>query len=146
MIPSETRRHNSTCILLTFISIDRLANHIYKYTYILDFINSKGRRMDYAILDIYAEKLKAIGHPVRLKLVMGLMGNECNVTKICKGLDIPQATTSQHLAILKNKGIIKGRRDGTSICYSVEDEAIKKMLKVLMEETECDFGECRQED
>jgi ArsR family transcriptional regulator len=101
--------------------------------------------MELEWLDIYSEKLKALGHPVRLKLVMGLMGNECNVTKICKGLNIPQATTSQHLAILKNKGIIKGRREGTSICYSIEDDAIKKMLNILMEETGCELGDCHQD-
>lgn len=95
--------------------------------------------------DTYSEKLKALGHPVRLKLVVGLMNNECNVTKICKGLDIPQATTSQHLAILKNKGIIKGRREGTSICYSIEDDGIKNILKLLMEETGCDISDCKSE-
>jgi ArsR family transcriptional regulator len=86
----------------------------------------------------YSEKLKALGHPIRLKLVIGLMGNECNVTKICKGLEIPQATTSQHLAILKNKGIIKGKRTGTSICYSICDDGIKEMIKELMEQTGCE--------
>jgi len=86
----------------------------------------------------YSEKLKALGHPIRLKLVIGLMGNECNVSKICKGLEIPQATTSQHLAILKNKGIIKGKRTGTSICYSVCDPGVKEMIKTLMEETGCE--------
>ncbi|MGE4318928.1 MAG: ArsR/SmtB family transcription factor [Deferribacterales bacterium] len=85
----------------------------------------------------YSEKLKAIGHPIRLKLMVGLMSNECNVTKICKGLDIPQATTSQHLAILKNKGLIKGKRTGTSICYSIADDGIKAMIKELMEKTGC---------
>lgn len=85
----------------------------------------------------YSEKLKALGHPIRLKLVIGLMTNECNVTKICQGLDIPQATTSQHLAILKNKGIIVGKRNGTSICYSLCDEGIKEMIKELMERTGC---------
>ncbi|PLX71526.1 MAG: transcriptional regulator [Denitrovibrio sp.] len=86
----------------------------------------------------YSEKIKALGHPIRLKLVIGLMGNECNVSKICKGLAIPQATTSQHLAILKNKGIIVGKRTGTSICYSVCDEGVKDMIKTLMESTGCE--------
>ncbi|ADD69146.1 transcriptional regulator, ArsR family [Denitrovibrio acetiphilus DSM 12809] len=83
----------------------------------------------------YSEKLKALGHPIRLKLVIGLMGKECNVTKICKGLEIPQATTSQHLAILKNKGIIVGKRTGTSICYSLCDDGVKEMIKELMHKT-----------
>lgn len=98
--------------------------------------------MELGWFDTYSEKLKAIAHPVRLKLVIGLMNNECNVTKICNGLKIPQATTSQHLAILKNKGIIKGRRNGTSICYSIEDEAIRKMIEVLMEKTGVEFSDC----
>ncbi|WP_022851504.1 ArsR/SmtB family transcription factor [Limisalsivibrio acetivorans] len=100
--------------------------------------------MDTNWYDLYADKLKALGHPVRLKLVIGLMNNECNVTKICKGLNIPQATTSQHLAILKNKGIIKGRRDGTSICYSIEDDGVREMLNKLLEATECELEDCQQ--
>ena len=88
--------------------------------------------------ETYAEKLKALGHPVRLQLVVGLMENECNVTKICEGLNIPQATTSQHLAILKNKGIIKGKRNGTSICYRLVDDGIKDMIKCLLETTGCE--------
>jgi len=99
--------------------------------------------------ETYSEKLKAIGHPVRLKLVIGLMENECNVTKICKGLNIPQATTSQHLAILKNKGIIKGKRNGTSICYSIADDNIRDMLKYLIKDTDlvcCDGMEDEEEN
>ncbi len=97
--------------------------------------------MDNAWLEEYAEKLKAIGHPVRLKIVLGLMHNECNVSKICDGLKIPQATTSQHLAILKNKGILESDRNGTTVCYKVKDEAIKEILKKLLEVTDTKF-EC----
>lgn len=89
--------------------------------------------MDKAWLEDYSEKLKAIGHPMRLKIILGLMENECNVTKICNGLQVPQATTSQHLSILKNKGIIEGRREGTTVCYKVVDNAIAEMLKKLAE-------------
>jgi len=84
-------------------------------------------------LEEYSEKLKAIGHPVRLKIVLGLMENECNVTKICNGLNVPQATTSQHLNVLKSKGIIEGRREGTTVCYKVVDEGISEMIKKLVE-------------
>ncbi|MGC8769224.1 ArsR/SmtB family transcription factor [Calditerrivibrio sp.] len=97
--------------------------------------------MDSAWLDEYSEKLKALGHPIRLKIVLGLMHNECNVTKICDGLKIPQATTSQHLAILKNKGILESVRDGTTVCYRVKDEAIKEILRRLLEVTNTKF-EC----
>ena len=54
-----------------------------------------------------SEILKALGHPVRLKMMCGLISNnECNVNKIVEELKIPQSTVSQHLSVLKNSGII----------------------------------------
>jgi ArsR family transcriptional regulator len=89
--------------------------------------------MDNKWLDLYAEKLKVLGHPIRLQIVIGLLNDECNVSKMCNGLKIPQATTSQHLAVLKNKGIIEGKREGTTVCYHVSDENIAEMVKRLLE-------------
>ena len=66
-----------------------------------------------------AEILKVLGHPVRLKIVAGLLSESCNVKKIWECLELPQATVSQHLALLKNKGIIEGRRDGVEVFYKV---------------------------
>lgn len=66
-----------------------------------------------------AEILKVLGHPVRLKIVAGLCSRECNVKHIWECLGLPQATVSQHLALLKNKGIIEGKRDGVKVQYSV---------------------------
>lgn len=89
--------------------------------------------MDDLWIEEFAEKLKVLGHPARLKMVIGLLDNECNVGKICEGLNIPQATTSQHISALKNKGILEGRRDGTTVCYRVVDKNITEMVKKLME-------------
>lgn len=98
--------------------------------------------MDKKWLETYAEKLKVLGHPIRLQIVIGLLNDECNVTKMCNGLKIPQATTSQHLAVLKNKGIIEGRRDGTTVCYHVVDNIIGEMVKRLLDvsgvDVDCD--------
>nr|WP_273267059.1 metalloregulator ArsR/SmtB family transcription factor [Flexistipes sinusarabici] len=90
--------------------------------------------MEVDMLDEYANKFKAIGHPVRLRIVMGLAKKECNVTKICEGLGLPQATISRHLALLRNLGIVEGVRDGHEICYSLVDDKIAKIVDLLMEE------------
>jgi len=72
-----------------------------------------------------AEILKVLGHPIRLKIVAGLMSESCNVKKIWECLELPQATVSQHLALLKNKGIIEGQRNGVEVFYRVtSSEAI----------------------
>ncbi len=77
------------------------------------------------------ETLKALGHPARLKIVAGLLKDECNVAQIQKVLRLPQSTISQHLRILKNAGIIKGRREGTKTCYRVIDARVRKIVEII---------------
>lgn len=83
-------------------------------------------------LEEKAELLKAISHPVRLCIVRRLiMEGARNVTEMQNCLKAPQSTVSQHLAKLKNAGIIKGERNGTEITYSVVNKDIKKIIEVL---------------
>ena len=77
------------------------------------------------------EMLKALAHPARLKIVVGLLKNECNVAQIQKVLGLPQSTISQHLRILKNAGIIKGRREGNKTCYRVIDARVRKIVEII---------------
>jgi len=83
--------------------------------------------------DREAEILKVLGHPVRLKIVAGLMSQSCNVKKIWECLSLPQATVSQHLALLKNKGIIEGRREGVEVFYQVVSQQARQVVGALFE-------------
>ena len=87
--------------------------------------------------DREAEILKVLGHPVRLKIVAGLMSQSCNVKKIWECLGLPQATVSQHLALLKNKGIIEGRRDGVEVYYYVVSDQAKAIVTALVDGQAC---------
>jgi ArsR family transcriptional regulator len=78
-----------------------------------------------------SELLKALAHPVRLKMVEGLMGRECNVSKMVHALKIPQSTVSQHLGVLKNQGILEIRKDGVKTCYRVVDTKVAHIIKIL---------------
>ena len=78
-----------------------------------------------------SEKLKALAHPARLQIVAGLLKDECNVSQIQESLGLPQSTISQHLRVLKNAGIIKGRREGTKMCYRVVDKRVREVIKVI---------------
>ncbi|HTP65364.1 MAG TPA: metalloregulator ArsR/SmtB family transcription factor [Geobacteraceae bacterium] len=79
-----------------------------------------------------AEILKVLGHPIRLKIAAGLCSQECNVKHIWECLGLPQATVSQHLALLKNKGVIEGKRDGVEVHYSVTNPLVKKIIGILL--------------
>ena len=76
-----------------------------------------------------ADILKTIGHPVRLKIIAGLLQSECCVSDIWGCLDLPQAVISQHLSILRNKGIVSGHRDGKKMIYNVTDVFTKRLVK-----------------
>ena len=80
-----------------------------------------------------SEILKVLGHPVRLKIVAGLMSQSCNVKKIWECLGLPQATVSQHLALLKNKAIISGRREGVEVFYQVTCPEAQRIVGSLFD-------------
>lgn len=97
---------------------------------------TKGWKMDFIKTRAYdgeAEIFKVLGHPIRLKIAAGLSicTEECNVKKIGECLGLPQSTVSQHLALLKNKGVITGTREGTEVHYSVTNELVKKIVANL---------------
>lgn len=79
-----------------------------------------------------AEIFKALAHPTRLMIVTGLLKkDECNVSKMSEGLNIPQPTISQHISILKASGIIEGYRKGNQICYKVINDRARAILKAV---------------
>lgn len=82
-----------------------------------------------------AEIFKVLGHPVRLKIVAGLCSQQCNVKHIWECLGLPQATVSQHLALLKNKGIIEGKREGVEVHYSVIHPLARKIIELMISQS-----------
>lgn len=75
-----------------------------------------------------ADILKTIGHPVRLKIIVGLLESECCVKDIWECMELPQALVSQHLSILKSKGIVNAKREGNKMHYGVKDPFVKRIL------------------
>ena len=73
-----------------------------------------------------AEIFKALGHPIRLKIIYGLVkAGGCNVKNMQECLGLHQATVSQHLIHLKNRGIIQSTRQGLEMIYEVTDNWAK---------------------
>lgn len=78
-----------------------------------------------------SQVLKALGHPIRLQMVDILLDDECCVTDVANALGISQSTSSQHLSILKNSGIVYPQKHGTKTCYIVNNELVKEILSIL---------------
>ncbi|OPX30813.1 MAG: hypothetical protein B1H08_00705 [Candidatus Omnitrophica bacterium 4484_171] len=78
-----------------------------------------------------SELLKILGNPSRLKMVECLVSGECNVNKIIDIFNIPQSTVSQHLGMLKSKGVVVVRKEGVRRCYKVVDKRVSRIIKIL---------------
>ena len=83
-------------------------------------------------LDAYAEKLKALGHPMRLKLLCMIAREEepC-VSELWTCLDQPQPVISQHLAVLKDKGIVQSEVKGNKRIYSITDPFVQDLVATI---------------
>ena len=75
--------------------------------------------------------LKTLGHPVRLRIVGGLAGGCACVKEIWECLGLPQAVVSQHLKVMKESGILDARREGARVCYSLKEEMLAELVRVL---------------
>jgi len=100
--------------------------------------SKKNLNENFSVLETEAELLKAVAHPIRLCIVKGLLAEEgCNVTEMQNCLNIPQSTLSQHLAKLRETGILKSERNGLERNYYVINDQIIKIVEAL-NETEAD--------
>lgn len=100
----------------------------------MNFLDSKEKKELKKKLEDKAELFKSISHPVRLCILeMLLRNNKINVTDMQCCIEVSQSTISQHIAKLKAAGIIKGEREGVEIYYSISNEQIKKIIKLILE-------------
>ena len=81
------------------------------------------------MIDSYAERLKVCGHPVRLKLLCLIEKEDACVTELWRCLDQSQPVVSQHLAVLKDKGIVESQISGNRRIYSIADPFIKAIVQ-----------------
>jgi DNA-binding transcriptional ArsR family regulator len=79
-----------------------------------------------------ARFFKAMAHPARVRIAVRLLQGDCCVSEAKAVLDISQPNVSQHLKILKDAGIIAGRRQGTKVCYGLADPGLARVLRILL--------------
>ncbi len=80
-----------------------------------------------------AELLKAIGSPVRLCILGSLCrAGEKNVSDMKDCIGASQPVISQHLRKLKDMGLVKYRKDGTSSYYSVSNDLVREIVELVI--------------
>jgi DNA-binding transcriptional ArsR family regulator len=78
-----------------------------------------------------ADYLKAMAHPIRIRILEILRQGEAAVAEIQARLDAEVSNLSQHLAVLRGAGIVAARKTGPSVLYSVRDAEVFAILDAL---------------
>ncbi len=86
------------------------------------------------IFDMRAEVAKALSHPVRLRVIDFLLEqNEACVCDISEAISEGQSTTSKHLAVLKDAGVLSSRKDGLMVFYRLETPCVRNFFQCIDE-------------
>lgn len=75
-----------------------------------------------------AELFKMFSDSTRIKILYDLFGGEKNVSEICDDIQMNQSAVSHQLKILRSAKLVKGRRDGKAIIYSLADDHVKTII------------------
>ncbi len=78
-----------------------------------------------------AEFFRALAHPVRIRILETLIGGgERSVQELQDALGLEQPIVSQHLAMLRAKNVVKARKEGTTVRYTLRDASIGDLLTI----------------
>ncbi len=85
------------------------------------------------LTQLHASICKGLADPKRLLIINALRENERSVMDLCDELDLPQANVSQHLAVLREKGLVNSRKEAQKVFYSVSSPKIVAAMDLLRE-------------
>jgi DNA-binding transcriptional ArsR family regulator len=77
-----------------------------------------------------AELFKALGHPVRIRILELLRDGEHTVSELQAALEIDASSVSQQLAVLRSRQLVVGRKESTSVYYRAADPLVFELLDI----------------
>ena len=104
-----------------------------------DIIKSiQAKQPDIEVLYDLAELFKVFGDSTRIRILYSMFEKELCVNDIARLLNLSQSSVSHQLRILKTSKLMKFRREGKSIFYSLDDEHVRAIISMGMEHVEED--------
>ena len=90
-------------------------------------------KIDRSIFELQAEISKTLANPIRLAVLHSLKNGENTVNELAETVGVSQSNLSQHLAIMRQRGIVKTRKQGVTIFYSVSNPKINQACDMVRE-------------
>ncbi len=85
------------------------------------------------IHELHARLCKAIADPKRLLIINDLRNGPMSVGDLAESLEISQSNCSQHLAILRDRGVVEAQRQGSTVLYSLRGDKVVAAIDLLRE-------------
>ncbi|MEM2138171.1 MAG: metalloregulator ArsR/SmtB family transcription factor [Candidatus Anstonellaceae archaeon] len=89
--------------------------------------------MDKELYKIHSEVCKVFSNPTRLEILDLLRGRGLSVSALMKKTGLSQANVSQHLSIMKSKGIVAYERKGKNVYYRLQNPKVVKAFDIMRE-------------
>ncbi len=92
---------------------------------------NQSRQMTWEALQLVAMRFRALGEPIRLRILQHLEHGEMSVTALAAQVGSTQPNISKHLKVLQDAGLIQRRQVGTSARYSIADEMVFDLCEMV---------------
>ena len=106
--------------------------------------NTKKKLEEIKIFNYVSNFFKIIGDTTRTKILFSLDNNEMCVCDIANTLGMSKSSISHQLSVLKENGIIKSRRSGKEVYYTLDDEHVSEVFEVALEHINHKKGELNE--
>ena len=83
------------------------------------------------LLEVVAERFKALGEPARLRILQALRAGEKTVSDLMRDTGLSQANTSRHLQMLHGLGFVDRRKEGLYVLYRLADQSVMHLCDVM---------------
>lgn len=87
--------------------------------------------MTWEALELVAARFRAMGEPLRLRILQQLEDGERSVSALAESVASTQPNVSKHLKVLQDAGLVKRRQQGTSVYYSIADAMVFELCDMI---------------
>ncbi len=102
------------------------------------------KRMGPELLDLVADRFKALSDRARLSLLQELRAGARTVNELAANTEMAQANVSRHLAVLFANGLVARERDGVYVRYELADKDVLKLCDLICGRLESELSERRK--
>ena len=121
------------------INVTRVASRPSLYYYVVMYytdvapaeISHMPGRLSPEVIELIAERFRALAEPARLTILNVLLDGEYTVSELVEATELNQANLSKHLAVLRSSGFVERRKDGLFAYYRVADESVMQLCVIM---------------